>query len=174
MQPNDTLPVKRCGRCTEVKPVDQFYRIGTGRYHGYCRLCVTDACREWRRANRDRVLEVERRRRAKDANRIAEQTRRWRAEHPEAMLAAIRRWEARNPERIRMAQRASDAVQRAIRKGTLKRPTICEWCGAQNRQITAAHHDYTQPLNVRWLCRPCHARWDRAEPKTLTSSPNSA
>jgi hypothetical protein len=167
MQPNDTPSVKRCGRCTEVKPVDQFYRLKSGYLHGYCRPCVTESCREWRRANRDKVLEVERRRRVKDAERIAEQTRQWRADHPETTLAAIRRWEAKNPDRIRMVRRAMDAVQRALKRGDLSRPAICEACGAQHRQITAAHHDYSRPLDVRWLCRPCHGRWDQAEPKTL-------
>jgi len=34
--------------------------------------------------------------------------------------------------------------------------------------IEAAHHDYDQPLHVRWLCRSCHVRWDKREPKNGT------
>ena len=167
MRSNDTPSVKRCGRCGDFKSVDQFYRLKTGYLHGYCHPCNTEARREWGRANRDSTLAVARRWRADNAERVAENTRRWRAQHPDAMMAAIRRWEAKNPERIRMVRRAIDAVRRATQKGTLIRPTACEACGVQGRQITAAHHDYTRPLDVRWLCRPCHGRWDRADPKTL-------
>jgi len=44
----------------------------------------------------------------------------------------------------------------AIRHGKLQRQP-CEVCGAKD---THAHHDdYTKPLQVRWLCPPCH-RWE--------------
>jgi len=59
-------------------------------------------------------------------------------------------------------KRAHGIVERALAKGVLARPTHCEACGsvcvpANNRpQIEAHHDDYTKPLAVTWLCRPCH------------------
>lgn len=57
------------------------------------------------------------------------------------------------------------AVAKAIRAGLLVRPMVCTQCGNQGK-IEAAHHDYSRPLDVRWLCKSCHTRWDRAVPKT--------
>lgn len=62
------------------------------------------------------------------------------------------------------ARAAQAAVARAIRAGLLHRPVVCSECGYEGR-IEAAHRDYDEPLDVRWLCRSCHARWDWAEPK---------
>jgi hypothetical protein len=57
-------------------------------------------------------------------------------------------------------------VSRALASGRIVRPSICEDCGGTGKAIEAAHHDYAKPLEVRWLCRSCHSRWDRAQPKT--------
>jgi ribosomal protein S27AE len=46
----------------------------------------------------------------------------------------------------------------AIRKGELTRST-CETCGAEKAE--AHHDDYSKPLDVRWLCRQCHAAHHR-------------
>jgi hypothetical protein len=44
----------------------------------------------------------------------------------------------------------------AIRKGAMHRSPCCEDCGVFGR--TVAHHDsYLRPLDVRFLCSPCHA-----------------
>lgn len=59
------------------------------------------------------------------------------------------------------AHRAQERVLRAVRSGRLHRPTICGQC-AGGGPIEAAHEDYARPLDVRWLCRSCHRRWDQA------------
>lgn len=48
---------------------------------------------------------------------------------------------------------ARRAVRRAIERGELTRHQ-CEVCGST--KVDAHHDDYTQPLNVRWLCRQHH------------------
>lgn len=61
---------------------------------------------------------------------------------------------------------AGTQVRNALREGVLIKASACEECGAADRVIEAAHIDYTAPLVVRWLCQPCHRKWDAAEPKT--------
>jgi hypothetical protein len=53
--------------------------------------------------------------------------------------------------------KAVTMVNNAIRdKRLFKEP--CEACG--NKEHIHAHHDdYAKPLNVRWLCPPCHFDW---------------
>ena len=55
------------------------------------------------------------------------------------------------------------AVTSAIKRGLLTRPDTCE--NGCSGPVEAAHHDYTKPLDVRWLCRSCHRQWDRSTPK---------
>ena len=55
-----------------------------------------------------------------------------------------------NPEKYR----ATSMVNRMVRNGQLLKQN-CEVCGA--KQTHAHHEDYSRPLDVRWLCPPCHA-----------------
>ena len=50
-------------------------------------------------------------------------------------------------------------IQRAIKDGRLIKPTKCETCGVQNKRLLGHHDDYNKPLDVRWLCPPCHGQW---------------
>lgn len=81
--------------------------------------------------------------------------REWRKRNP------TKRWATRAPQHVR---NAGEAVRRAVRSGRLVRPTSCERCGGGG-PTEAAHRDYGRPLDVTWLCRPCHRSWDAAEPK---------
>ena len=105
----------------------------------------------------------------KRSDRVKAWSLRYRAAHLESMRAYDReRGDRPNnmaPERERLSKRASNVVSRAIKRGALVRPDIGE-CG-HSGFIEAAHEDYSDPLIFRWLCRPCHRRWDRLDPKTI-------
>jgi hypothetical protein len=72
---------------------------------------------------------------------------------------------------------AWNKLEYQLRLGTIVRPQSCQKCGVippKSRsgasQIQAHHPDYTKPLEVEWLCPPCHGetRWQenqRAAPK---------
>lgn len=53
--------------------------------------------------------------------------------------------------------KATNMVNNAIRDKKLFREP-CESCGSTSN-IHAHHDDYSKPLNVRWLCAPCHSQW---------------
>ncbi len=72
-------------------------------------------------------------------------------------------------EATHLARAAQSAVARAIKSGVLHRPETCSECGRTGR-IEAAHQDYNAPLDIRWLCRSCHSKWDWAQPKGGTTA----
>lgn len=157
MQPNDTpLPdTKTCTKCGETQSIDAFLpRHGRpNQTTSQCRTCESERTRLWHQAN---------------AQHVADRYRRRLIENPDAKHAATKRWKSNNKHRNAISSLASKKVSKAIKAGILLRPTTCEQCGGTGKQITAAHHDYSKPLDVRWLCRSCHSRWDHATPKTLT------
>jgi transposase-like protein len=64
--------------------------------------------------------------------------------------------------------KSQNLVEAAVLRGSLVRPTTCSECGLDpapfenGRTAIQAHHDdYNKPLEVRWLCQPCHHRWHR-------------
>ena len=69
---------------------------------------------------------------------------------------------------VAKARNAQSLLRYHIQAGNVVRPGRCEECGATNRRIEGAHFNYDEPLRVRWLCVPCHRRWDKREPKQAT------
>ena len=48
----------------------------------------------------------------------------------------------------------------AIRDGKLVNPKKCSECDSTTK-IEAHHDDYTNPLQIRWLCEKCHKTWHK-------------
>jgi hypothetical protein len=59
-----------------------------------------------------------------------------------------------------LAKAARRAVDTAIQSGRLIRPETCSACGS-HAPIEAHHPDYSKPLEVVWLCNPCHVEVHR-------------
>jgi hypothetical protein len=57
----------------------------------------------------------------------------------------------RYPERTKCRQ----ITLRAKKSGKIVPPSKCESCGREVK-LHAHHEDYSKPLDVKWLCRPCH------------------
>lgn len=67
----------------------------------------------------------------------------------------VRKWRRETPREVHLAH---DAVEQAIKSGVLVREP-CEICGKE--RVDAHHDDYSEPLNVRWLCRGHHLKLHR-------------
>lgn len=147
--------MKTCRGCGAGKDLGEFYahpRMGDGRLN-FCKECVKARVRQHRHDN-DHVRDGER-------LRYADGRKREQAD----------RWKRANAERMLIAKRASSAINNAIRDGRLMRPNQCEECGVTGNHIEGAHWDYSRPMDVRWLCRRCHRRWDAESPKSLSAAP---
>lgn len=130
--------MKECFKCKLTKPLSEFYKHSQMKdgHLNKCIECNKKDANKHRFDNLEKVREYDRER-GKNPDRIAnnvEITRAWRHED------------------IRRSQ-AHSKVSYAIRKGTLlKMP--CVRCG--NQKSLAHHEDYDKPLDVMWLCQPCH------------------
>lgn len=70
--------------------------------------------------------------------------------------AYYKQWyEQSGRKRNRIHQRAQNMVAYAIKQGILVRPENCQCCN-KKAKIQAHHQDYSKPLQVLWLCQPCH------------------
>lgn len=132
--------MKTCFKCGESKPVEAFYRhpqMADGHLNK-CKDCTKQDMRNDRHT-KPRVREYDRARtvlphRVALRRRIADE---WRAKYPERA-------------------RAQRMAKRALTTG----PTACEGCGLE-KPLQRHHPDYSRPLIVLWLCKPCHAIADK-------------
>lgn len=157
--------MKVCKGCQRELPLtDEFFKPDSKMALGflnYCRECVRRKDRE--RSQRPEIRERKREYYRANWARHSASVRRWKEAHPDEVRGYIERWALRAVESGAAA--AHMKVQRAIKRGDLVRPTVCEECG-KTAKIEAAHFDYAKPLEVRWLCRSCHSLEDHARPKT--------
>jgi len=112
---------------------------------------LTKGQRDWLRRKNDPVYRAKQR----EYNRKYARSERGRAERLRSGKIA----RTRNPE----AAHAQSALQDKVRRGIVQRPATCERCGTvpapghDGRSSVQAHHpDYSRPLEVVWLCPPCH------------------
>jgi hypothetical protein len=141
---------KTCCGCGETKPLDEFYRFvhaKDGRT-SRCKICR-------------RVEEIQRRR-----------------ENPERAREIDRAYRRRNPEKIRERNkrypekaRARGFLTQMVYQGRIQKPERCEDCGklTEKHKLHGHHEDYSKPLDVDWLCDPCHRRRHQLEAQAADS-----
>ena len=129
---------KECFKCKTVKPLEEFYKHPSmpDGHVNKCKECNKNDVTANRNKNIERIRAYDRER-AKNPERI------------QLNLEVNRAWRAEDKRR----QVAHSAVARAIRNGSLVR-VPCVRCGEQ--KSLAHHENYEKPLDVMWLCQPCH------------------
>ncbi len=133
-----TYESKRCFKCGIEKPLDGFYPHRQ-MWDGHLNKCKECAKRDTQVDYRQRI----------DSHKQYERQREQDPHRKESKLRYQTTSRSRHPDR----HRARRAVQYAIRTGKITRQPCC-YCGAVD---TEAHHaDYSKPLDVRWVCFPCH------------------
>lgn len=129
---------KECFKCKSVKPLSEFYKhsaMADGHLNK-CKECAKNDATSHRNKNLEKVRAYDRAR-GKITERIKANTeinKAWRSEDARRVLA-------------------HSSVARAIRRGDLVRKP-CVRCGEE--KSVAHHEDYDRPLEVVWLCQPCH------------------
>lgn len=142
----DGLLLWHCHHCGQDLPPDRFYKSkkNTNGLSAHCRTCHCAVA--YATANREnkRMWTRRRMRLLRQSDPVkwklidSAQSRRYQLLHP------------RGPAHIAYA-----IVRKAIRNGSLVRPSCCTKCGRKGI-IHAHHEDYNKPLDVAWLCYECH------------------
>lgn len=151
-------PRKRCACCLTVRIVAEFSgdRSRPDGLSRNCSKCDAERIKQRRLRDGDLLRARERQRYSADPDRqrkaAAEYRRSDRGKRLNAL--AVQRYRARNAEK----HAAHVEVRKAIAAGILTKPDRCELAhlGGCNGRLEAHHHDYTRPLEVRWLCVSHH------------------
>lgn len=133
---------KYCTKCSQVLPHSAFHKA-KNRHDGLsycCASCRSDEMQRW--------LKTPRYKQTRDK---WERTLRQKAN--DTYMA--------KPEN-QNKKFAQSILQRAVRLGKVAKQNVCSECGGTERRTHGHHDDYAKPLDVRWLCSLCHARWHRA------------
>ena len=132
--------MKSCRMCGIEQPLSEFYKhpMMADGHLNQCKTCKKSYQNQHRAENivQIREYDVGRAKRPERQAHMEQVTKRMRKDHPEK-------------------QAAHNAVARAVRKGTLIKPSSCERCPRADH-LHAHHDDYTKPLDVMWLCPVCH------------------
>jgi ribosomal protein S27AE len=129
---------KQCFKCKTIRPLKEFYKH-SGMADGHlnkCKICTKLDVAEHRLENIEKIRAYDRER----------------AKLPERKKASqevSNAWRKIDKRR----EKCHSAVTRAIRSGELIRQP-CVKCG--DKKSLAHHEDYDKPLDVVWLCQPCH------------------
>lgn len=141
----DAAVLKRCFKCGVEQPRSEFYahpQMGDGLL-GKCKRCTRRDTMEHRLENLEKIRAYDRKR----------------AELPHRVEGRKRRsleWRRRFPDR----RKAQHVVNNRLRDKKIEKPERCQGC-SRAAVVEAHHHDYSKPLAVVWLCKPCHAIADK-------------
>ena len=123
--------MKTCIKCDATKPASDYYAKLTE-----CKECTKARVRANRRSKIEYYRAYDRKRGCRVKPEYATE------------------WEANFPNK----RKAITAVGNAVRDGKLDKPVLCQYCGTYGK-LHGHHCDYSKPLDVQWLCVPCHKQW---------------
>lgn len=174
--------MKTCIKCNEPKELLLFPRYRNRKeewvYTNVCKVCTKIHYKDKHyNEHRNEYLERSRKQKKNDHESYLEYLRNYYNENKEKLREKNKEYQKNNRDKINersrryrkievvsMKEKARDKVQKAIRKGTLVRPSTCDDCG-QDMFVEAHHEDYSKPLDVQWLCKDCH--WKRHSTRSV-------
>ena len=131
---------KKCGKCGILKPASEFGNHKRDGLRPWCKPCCREYATEYRKTEY-----------------YKEDYKRWQREYlkrPE-VRERIREYKKEYIQRpdVKVKRTAHLSLLYAIRAGKVSREPCAE-CGKE--QAEGHHGDYSKPLEVLWLCFPCH------------------
>jgi len=135
------METKYCTRCMCIRSLAAFPTPHNGRW---CRECNVQAAREYARKNRSSVNAEKERWRRKNIDKVRQ-----------IQVRCNKKRKETQGNHVTMIQRVHRLVYKAVKSGKILKPNLCSLCHIPTR-INAHHEDYSNPLDVVWLCHACH------------------
>jgi hypothetical protein len=138
---SDEAGRKGCRTCKLERPIIEFpvHRGSRDGHRNDCRYCLL--------TGRYRPYIENKRQRARRKRR--ERKPAWQSTHRKA----LRKYELHNPQKAAAVR----ALNRAVKRGTVKKAKCCQVRGCRSRRFLEGHHfDYAAPLDVLWCCASHH------------------
>ena len=152
------LTTKTCKNCEQDLPLDKYYPhpYTKDKRTALCKECHKASVRAHRQQNSEYFREYDRQR-AFTPERVAARKAYQDAMRDDPEFVARQRARAKFwSDKNMVKRRAQVMAGNAIRDKKLVRPKVCERCGLPGEKIHAHHENYYKPLDVTWLCIPCH------------------
>ena len=133
------MPLKRCSKCGETKPLAEFSKDKSRRDGLDCRCkeCCRSYHRRYYEANRDAVLEHVRRYREENRDAVLERDRRYREENRDAERERVRRYYEENREAERESSLRREAEYRTLTSEVATR-TGAAWIEAEDAYLMSS------------------------------------
>ncbi len=136
---------KQCFRCKNILPLKQFSKDRTKKdgYKNLCKACKNKVAKiyDYSKAGKARDAKYARTDKGKLSHRRSSES--YRIRHPYKKLV-------------------QEFTRAIIALGELIRPEFCEKCKILCKP-EAHHEDYKKPLEIIWLCAPCHGKTRRSK-----------
>ena len=144
--------MKRCCRCKIEKDLNEFNK-DKSRKDGLmykCKLCE----KEYRQLNREKKKQYYQMNKEKKKQYYLmnkEKIDQCQKQYYQMNKEKKKQYKKRSPEK----HKARGILNMAVRRGKVHKPLYCSSCDS-DKHLEAHHTDYSNPLEVLWLCRSCH------------------
>ena len=156
-----TMERKRCSGCHGLKPLSEFHKDKAAKdgHRSCCKKCHCMRAAKYHANHKEKMRIRWARYFANHKEELRVKWRRYRETHQ----AAITKY--KTAVRKTVKGRARSILAGNVYRGGVVKPLHCSACGLEvEKHLLQGHHDdYTKPLDVRWLCRPCHGLVHRKE-----------
>ena len=148
--------IRTCKICGATSEKTAFY----AKVNSRCAECHKAKVRQNRAENAERYKAYDAKRFQEDP-RVKERHKKYQATDAgkASMETARAKWLRENEEK----RAAHVILGNRLRDGKITKPDACEVCRATGVRIHGHHHDYSLPLDVKWLCPKCHTAEHRKE-----------
>lgn len=166
---DDFIPEKICNGCKKSKPVTEFYMRGNSGRSYRCKSCSSVASSKYWKENKEKVAQQKRKYYENNKESVREHTRQHYKNNKNTIRNRMQQHYEENKENIldrnrkragTQAVRARQIIRRKVFNGHIIKPNYCQECGmtVEKEKLQAHHTNYDKPLEVTWLCPPCHGK----------------
>ncbi|HEC64294.1 MAG TPA: hypothetical protein ENI23_03270 [bacterium] len=136
--------VKRCVKCKINKKFSEFskHRRSKDGLASWCKECVIECCRKWRKLNSEKTKEYGSKQRRLHSEKLSEQNRKWRKENPEKVREISKRYRDANKEKIKELNKSSEGGIKKWRKENPEK--VREYSRRRRAQKVAVEENYSE------------------------------